>query len=68
MTGGCRRGGLEMAIVIFCLGICLFGSVVDCEKVSKITKSFRMKSAPPHIHSKFAYVTWTKEQGYDIKA
>lgn len=23
--------------------------------------------APPHIHSKFAYVTWTKEKGYDIK-
>lgn len=22
---------------------------------------------PPHIHGKFAYVTWTKEKGYDIK-
>jgi len=23
--------------------------------------------APPHIHGKFAYVTWTKEKGYEIK-
>ena len=22
---------------------------------------------PPHIHGKFAYVTWSKDKGYEIK-
>lgn len=51
-----------VAATILCLLVA--SAVVDAGRHKDPKKSFKK---PPHLHSKFAYVTYTKEKGYDIK-
>ncbi|ODM95390.1 putative phospholipase B-like 2 [Orchesella cincta] len=54
---------MSLKTVAVILGICYLSITVDAIRY-KESRSFKK---PPHLHSKFAYVTWTKEKGYDIK-
>jgi hypothetical protein len=59
---------VSLAIIIGILACPSDAKVHNKRKTTKTHHKFPFHGAPPpHIHSKFAYVTWSNDTGYDIK-
>lgn len=63
-----RLGRHQLLVILVAVGfLCevTTGKKHHGQELHKLRTKFQ--KAPPHIHSKFAYVTWSNDTGYDIK-